>query len=781
MSHDFKLSIYFHSDWHIGSGGSRHGEADRLVIRDHEGLPFVPAKTLFGIWRDACERVAFALDHATPVPCQTWGDWIPVIFGSQPAIGGDPAIPPRAAALALDSVRLPDPARSALLHPDHACFRDAMTFLKPGVAISPETGQTISKFFRFDEMVRGGIILEGSFSLRIVGSGLAAARALLWAGARIVEHAGGKRRRGPGRCSMQLDGNFNQDECLAILAIDPPDPPPVETTGYPPLAATASSAGGAWEAVPLLLRLTQPAAIAKRTLGNVVESHDHVPGTHLLAPILRELARGGLVINWNDVAYGNIQVAPATPAIGEKRGLPIPLCIAYDKVGTDAVNLLCERVHARQMKSRRSGYIDPPDADATLLPRHHEPVLVNRTHNSIDDALQHPTETIGGVYTYEALPAGTLLRTELRIRRTIADAWGASLASWHELLGTAGEPRPLCLGSAKKDDYGNASMWRCGDAEKIGVGTPGKIVDCIVVWLTSDLLLRDERLRPTADLTVFRMCIAESLNTTVTDERDVSAETGVATRHARSESWNVTWNRPRPSAIGFAAGSCFMLRLTPPVDESVVLALEAAGLGERRAEGFGRLRINDRWLFQPLLGRSAQTGVGGQADTPGTALKIDNAFTRLLEQQVWRQWIDDAARLAASHNLHKAQLGWTHEHPSNSQLGALRQQMLVGGTELAVQLLDRFKALDKDNPRKKQWTNSQEPMRCLLKEQSTIWNLLEEEIPKPPSLTREHTAALESTLWETAVETLLGECARALTRQRASKLESDTQGANANG
>ena len=30
--------------------------------RDADGLPFVPAKTLRGIWRDACERVAYGLD-----------------------------------------------------------------------------------------------------------------------------------------------------------------------------------------------------------------------------------------------------------------------------------------------------------------------------------------------------------------------------------------------------------------------------------------------------------------------------------------------------------------------------------------------------------------------------------------------------------------------------------------------------------------------------------------------------------------------------------------------
>ena len=52
------LRLEFLSDWHVGSGTGRPGNVDRLVTRDASGLPYVPAKTLTGIWRDACvERI----------------------------------------------------------------------------------------------------------------------------------------------------------------------------------------------------------------------------------------------------------------------------------------------------------------------------------------------------------------------------------------------------------------------------------------------------------------------------------------------------------------------------------------------------------------------------------------------------------------------------------------------------------------------------------------------------------------------------------------------------
>lgn len=47
-----QMSISFTSDWHCGTGQGRHGGIDRLVRRDADDLPFVPAKTLLGLWRE---------------------------------------------------------------------------------------------------------------------------------------------------------------------------------------------------------------------------------------------------------------------------------------------------------------------------------------------------------------------------------------------------------------------------------------------------------------------------------------------------------------------------------------------------------------------------------------------------------------------------------------------------------------------------------------------------------------------------------------------------------
>lgn len=46
-------TINFYTDWHAGSGLSAGAEADAVVIKDSEGFPYIPGKTLKGLFIDA--------------------------------------------------------------------------------------------------------------------------------------------------------------------------------------------------------------------------------------------------------------------------------------------------------------------------------------------------------------------------------------------------------------------------------------------------------------------------------------------------------------------------------------------------------------------------------------------------------------------------------------------------------------------------------------------------------------------------------------------------------
>lgn len=54
---DIKYSIKFHTDWHCGSGLAAGADVDALVVKDKDGLPFVPGKTMKGLVREAIEEM----------------------------------------------------------------------------------------------------------------------------------------------------------------------------------------------------------------------------------------------------------------------------------------------------------------------------------------------------------------------------------------------------------------------------------------------------------------------------------------------------------------------------------------------------------------------------------------------------------------------------------------------------------------------------------------------------------------------------------------------------
>lgn len=55
---NMKYSIRFYSPWHCGSGLSAGADVDALVIKDRQGMPYIPGKTLKGLIREAVEEYA---------------------------------------------------------------------------------------------------------------------------------------------------------------------------------------------------------------------------------------------------------------------------------------------------------------------------------------------------------------------------------------------------------------------------------------------------------------------------------------------------------------------------------------------------------------------------------------------------------------------------------------------------------------------------------------------------------------------------------------------------
>lgn len=49
--------VCFFSNWHCGSGQAAGADVDELVIKDRDGLPFIPGRTIKGLLSDACDEL----------------------------------------------------------------------------------------------------------------------------------------------------------------------------------------------------------------------------------------------------------------------------------------------------------------------------------------------------------------------------------------------------------------------------------------------------------------------------------------------------------------------------------------------------------------------------------------------------------------------------------------------------------------------------------------------------------------------------------------------------
>jgi hypothetical protein len=77
-----RLTLDISSYWHAGSGHAGPGDIDAAVVRDRHGLPYLPGRTLKGLFRDAAEL---------------WRAWNPesyapsIMFGSEGGTASKPS------------------------------------------------------------------------------------------------------------------------------------------------------------------------------------------------------------------------------------------------------------------------------------------------------------------------------------------------------------------------------------------------------------------------------------------------------------------------------------------------------------------------------------------------------------------------------------------------------------------------------------------------------------------------------------------------------------------
>ncbi|SDG62386.1 CRISPR-associated protein Csx10 [Sinosporangium album] len=742
---DFTLSLFMVSDWCIGTGTGIHGLTDRLVQRDEtDGIglaaPVVPAKTVIGVWRDSCELAAHALDSG---PVGVWHEWVTYLFGGQ--YGTADRRSPSPAALALSGpLRLPDQLATLLGVKPRVAW--ATTFRKPGVAIDPHAGTAKPDMLRFEEMARAGLTMRGAGRIErfdaLDARQRKAAFALLGAGAQLLETIGGKRRRGAGRCRMTLEG-----PAITLPDLDgvpaPPMGSPYALADRPDEAPRPTGPG--WETVEVVITVKQPVLAAATVLGNVVEGADHIPGWCLMPEVARRLGGAAHAM----VRAGDLVVTSATPQSSNgTRTLPVPRVLIHAK--NDKRTVIGNVLHGAEEPGRptRTGFVAPEGGRTLVIP----PSTL-RMHNTIQDDLQRPTRDVGGVYVYCALAAGTVLRAEVRARA------GMLASGWEKRL--AGRWR---VGRSAKDDYGQVQV----DARRAPAVPPDRDMSGgqLRVWLLSDLLIRDERLRPSTAPADVARALETAFHAAGADTVRLAPTNPNAAGETRTESWHRGWNLPRASLYGIAAGSCLTFTVADgALDQAALAEVRAAGVGERRAEGFGQVEFDHPLLTQPVV---AHSPVEAHESTPAAPPALiapgeeGYADARVFERAAWRTEIHRSCERIMGDDAERAQV--IPASVSSSQLNALREitsDMSPGRAQSFLEWLTKPKAGRTSWP-----PDGVVSMRTLLTDPNRVWKLLN--LPESELvITSDGVEALRGELRGEALKGLIDACLAAHSRSVA--------------
>lgn len=369
------------------------------------------------------------------------------------------------------------------------------------------------------------------------------------------------------------------------------------------------------------------------------ESYDYIPGSTLRGLLATRFADGQQGAG-QSAAFrrlflsGAVRFLHAYPVLDGLRAIPTPLPLRGKDNEDD--------------RFRASGSLAGRPSRTSSVHVQRDPLLgraVRRRRGGRDQAL-------GTVFRYEALSAGQ------RFAGAILADDERDLATLKSLF----EPRDWLLGRSRGAAFGRAKVV-AHDVVEWDEVTPAPAGPHFSLVLLSDTILRDRLGRPVVapdDTTLSAaLGIAVQVQAGPTDTKVRSTMAGGFNRH---------WRLPLPQSPALAAGSVIALRTTngqPPLPDRIA-ALLRDGIGERRAEGFGRVALN--W-DSDLAPGAAPAEEADPSEAPPLAepgltlarsmarrlldLAIDEAILRFVQGYVWPETL--SGRM-----------------PSNSQLARLR-------------------------------------------------------------------------------------------------------------
>ncbi len=328
---------------------------------------------------------------------------------------------------------------------------------------------------------------------------------------------------------------------------------------------------GLWLEQPVLVSTPRPGDENSST------AYGYIPGSAIRGAVIeRYLARHaapgkGLAVDDSTRRLffaGSVCYLNAYPEVGDgRRALPVPLSWRVTKDDKEAspaaVHDFAIEVED-ELKSPTSHvaryvWLEQGHADAAKVQRH------SNVHNASDERGVKKSGS-ANVYRYEALAQGQELRGVILAEKA------EDLAAIRPLL----EDATLRLGGSRNATYGRARICKlAGPQPFLEYPTNAGAGSRIIVTLLSNAILHDAQGQPSLTLD------------------DLLGAKAVACFKAAEVvgGFNRTWGLPLPQSLALGAGSVFVYEGLSAEQRAKLDRWVDSGIGERRAEGLGRIAV----------------------------------------------------------------------------------------------------------------------------------------------------------------------------------------------
>lgn len=570
--------ITFHTYWHCGSGLASGADADLLVIKDKDGLPYVPGKTVKGLIKEAVDLL---------YPDYKDTNDYKSVFG----ISGEEKKKSTRSDSFFKDATLPDNERKFIVLKKNA--RHLFQTIS-STAITDE-GIADDKTLR---KIQVCIPCELEGEILDVPEGIAE---VVLSSLSYIKRLGAWRNRGLGRCTFKKADEPKQD----FQKEEKADTNPIGTV------------------LKFKCKLLTDVILNQKSASEGSNTTlDFIPGSNFLGIVAGQIYKNGTKESLDIFHTRKVRFGDAHPANGSHRTLRMPACLFYakgeeEKKRTHYVHHLIkdtssEELRKIQLKQERGGY-----ADFMPLEKGENAIRLKvKTDFAIKSAYDRGLRRSKDeqMFGYQSMGKGMTYYFTVEIESSLSDHADQIK---NALVGTHR------VGRSRSAQYGLVKISACDFNEPESSKQTVKAGDCLIIYADSRLIFLDEDNQPTFQPTA----------TQLTGNKDDTILWGKSQiRTFQYAPYNYQRRCFDTDRCGIEKGSVILVKVSEDVD---IIKLKSH-LGSYQNEGFGKVIYNPGFLKADEDGKLTfkiepkKDEEAGTCDDPKTVL---TNFLSVLEER----------------------------------------------------------------------------------------------------------------------------------------------------